>query len=145
MNYIKEEQFNAQQEAEKSAAVEAAKKTSKRSLPHSSSTSSLQKRRRGNDADAVEDAQGAELDDEGRRAIEEGVSPRRSVSDSSMSVAPEASSTANSQGQDGSSTTNSYDELWCTHCLDDKGVTICAFCGCKVRQRRTCVQNTVNP
>jgi hypothetical protein len=26
-----------------------------------------------------------------------------------------------------------FDELWCSHCLDDKSVALCAFCGCKVR------------
>jgi hypothetical protein len=30
------------------------------------------------------------------------------------------------------SSSDGYDELWCTHCLDDKGVVVCAFCGCKV-------------
>lgn len=24
------------------------------------------------------------------------------------------------------------DELWCTHCLDDDSIILCAFCGCKV-------------
>jgi hypothetical protein len=24
------------------------------------------------------------------------------------------------------------DELWCTHCMDDPSIELCAFCGCKV-------------
>lgn len=24
------------------------------------------------------------------------------------------------------------DDLWCTHCLDDDGIIMCGFCGCKV-------------
>ena len=25
------------------------------------------------------------------------------------------------------------DDLWCTHCMDDPAVAVCAFCGCRVR------------
>jgi predicted acyltransferase len=24
------------------------------------------------------------------------------------------------------------DDLWCTHCMDDPAVAVCAFCGCRV-------------
>lgn len=24
-------------------------------------------------------------------------------------------------------------ELWCTHCMDDPSIELCAFCGCKVK------------
>lgn len=142
LNYIKEEQYNIHQEAEKVAAAEAAKKAPKRTIPHSSSSSSLQKRRRGNDSeshptsDLAEDALGTEVDGRGVCAStcgsEEGVSPRRSVSGGSLAVQESVGDSASSGSQEEGTSTNSYDELWCTHCMDDKGVTICAFCGCKV-------------
>jgi hypothetical protein len=37
---------------------------------------------------------------------------------------PTASSTSASASE--------YDELWCSHCMDDHSVQLCAFCGCKV-------------
>ena len=135
LNYIKEEQFAAAQEVERLAAAEASKRAAKRTIPHSASNSSLQKRRRGNDTEAgdsgttAEDALGTEVDDE--RAMEEGVSPRRSVSSGSVAQ-QDGSSAGDAASQSEGTSTVGYDELWCTHCMDDKGVSICAFCGCKV-------------
>lgn len=35
------------------------------------------------------------------------------------------------QSANRSSKLNQEDGLWCTYCLDDPSITICAFCGCK--------------
>lgn len=146
MNYIKEGEFNAQkEEAEKAAAATAAaaKKASKETKEalssHSSSGSLSSRRRRGS---PVEEEQ-TERDDWGEDAVPKKGSDKnsdrgsergsergsvRGLSETSIKVKEE------SDGDDAESSSSvGYDELWCTHCMDDKGVTICVFCGCKVR------------
>jgi hypothetical protein len=53
------------------------------------------------------------------------------------SGSPTASSTSTS--------TSEYDELWCSHCMDDHSVQLCAFCGCKVTNccHSACVFNCI--
>ncbi len=36
------------------------------------------------------------------------------------------------EDEDGDEQDEEEDELWCTRCLDDDRITLCAFCGCKV-------------
>jgi hypothetical protein len=35
-----------------------------------------------------------------------------------------------------------FDELWCSHCLDDKSIVLCAFCGCKVSDEDALLQRS---
>jgi len=150
MNYIKEGEFNAQkEEAEKAAAAiaAAAKKASKETKgalsSHSSSGSLSSRRRRGS---PVEEEQ-TERDDWGEDAVQKKGSDRSSDRGSERGSergnergAGESATLPKIKEEEGgdaedteSSSSAGYDELWCTHCMDDKGVTVCVFCGCKVR------------
>lgn len=60
---------------------------------------------------------------DGHRKDEKGSSAALSEASGSSKDEDDAGDAESSQG---------YDELWCTHCMDDKGVTVCVFCGCKV-------------
>ena len=111
LNCIKEGEFNAEKEAaEKAAAAAAAvskKNTSKGTLSSNSSSNSLSSRRRSTPSLSEH-------------------TPRDDRS------ATEKEGDDNNE-EDGEESSRGYDELWCSHCMDDKGVTVCVFCGCKVR------------
>ena len=127
LNYIKEESFNMQVEQEKKATASIIAKPTKGAgkLSANSSTgslTSLRRNKRGSLREACtaggDDALSTELDDGTGRSEVSGRSLRS------------AEVKAEEQSEDSSS--KGYDELWCSHCLDDKSVLLCAFCGCKV-------------
>ena len=120
LNYIKEGEFTAQKEAAEKAAIAAAalnkKKEKETALSsHGRSNSLSSRRRRGSPELLHADELPTERDD---------LSSNHSRKEGS------AGEEVSKEGDAESS--NGYDELWCTHCMDDKGVTVCVFCGCKV-------------